>query len=70
MKPTMHTEKNYSLKPYHTFAVDALAKYFVRAESIKDISMILSDRIYKDERKLILEVEAIYFLQRIMMDLF
>jgi UDP-N-acetylmuramate dehydrogenase len=54
MKPTMHTEKNYSLKPYHTFAVDALAKYFVRAESIKDISMILSDRIYKDERKLIL----------------
>ena len=50
----MRFQKNYSLKNDNTFRVDVKAKYFCEVNSEKDLLEVLSDKTFKDEKKLVL----------------
>lgn len=47
-------EENIDLTPYNTFHVAARARYFVRIQSISELKLLLSEPIYKNNKRLIL----------------
>jgi len=47
-------KKNYSLKSYNTFHIDAKAKYFATFESVIELKEILKSNIYSNNKTLIL----------------
>jgi UDP-N-acetylmuramate dehydrogenase len=47
-------EKNISLKPYNTFAIDANAKLFCRIKTLEGLKEVLADKTLAKEDKLIL----------------
>ncbi|MBA4850333.1 UDP-N-acetylmuramate dehydrogenase [Emticicia sp. BO119] len=50
----MTIQTNVSLKPYNTFGIDAIAKYFVEASSIEQLQEILQNPEYQGIERLIL----------------
>ena len=50
----MKVLKNFSLKNYHTFHIDATAKYFARFASLSELESILQMQEYQHEQKFIL----------------
>ena len=49
-----HVEKNVSLRPYHTFQLNAKAQFFCTCNSLTEIREILQDPTYQTYQKLIL----------------
>ncbi len=45
----MHIQHNISLKPYNTFGIDVLAKYFVSVSNINELKEILSTKDYPNK---------------------
>lgn len=45
----MEILKNYSLKHYNTFGIDAKAKYFVEINSVEDLQSILANNAFPDK---------------------
>jgi len=45
----MHIQSNISLKPYNTFAIDAVAKYFVSVKSVNELREILQITNYPNK---------------------
>jgi len=41
----MHIKENLSLKPYNTFGIDAIAKYFVAFENVAELEEILNSKL-------------------------
>ncbi len=52
MSAPVHT--NASLKPFNTFGIDAIAKYFTEIKSVDDYRRLLGDKKLSSEKKLIL----------------
>jgi len=50
----MQIFKNYSLRDYNTFGIDAYAKYFAAFNSVDDLQSLLQSGEYKNEPKLFL----------------
>jgi len=50
----MEVYRNFSLKKYNTFGIEAFAKYFVAPSNISELENILRDVDFKSESKLIL----------------
>ena len=50
----MQIHSDISLLPFNTFHIDATAKYFAEVKTIEDITVLQSDKIFKENRKLIL----------------
>jgi len=50
----MKIEENVSLKPYNTFGIDTKARYLVRVSSPEELQELVSHKIYKDQKILIL----------------
>ena len=50
----MEVHRNFSLKNYNTFGIEAFAKYFVAPSNIDQLQNILKDADFKSEQKLIL----------------
>ncbi len=50
----MEVHKNFSLKNYNTFAIEAFAKYYVAPSTIDGLQNVLSKPNYNTEKKLIL----------------
>jgi len=46
--------ENISLRPYNTFGIDAIAKYFTEIKSVDDFRALLEDKKISAEKKLIL----------------
>jgi UDP-N-acetylmuramate dehydrogenase len=50
----MKFEKDFSLKPYNTFGIDARARHFARFDSVQELQELLQRPEVKEEPKLIL----------------
>ncbi len=50
----MNFRKNYSLKAFNTFGIEAKAKYFVEVSTEEELKLILHDHIVKQNKLLIL----------------
>jgi len=47
-------EKNVSLLPFNTFAIDAKAKLFCTVRSVEDVQALIQSEVFKNEKHLIL----------------
>ena len=50
----MQIRSDISLLPFNTFHIDASAKYFAEVSTIEDIAALQNDKVFKENKKLIL----------------
>lgn len=52
--PMSRIRERVNLKPYNTFGVDALCDYFTEIHSVADFKALLSEPLYRENKKLII----------------
>ena len=50
----MTIEENVSLKPYNTFGIETIARYFVSVQSVAQLQELTTKPVYQDHKKMIL----------------
>ncbi|MEK6477140.1 UDP-N-acetylmuramate dehydrogenase [Catalinimonas sp. 4WD22] len=50
----MTIQENISLKPYNTFGIDAIARFFVEINSVDDLQELISKKLYREKEVFIL----------------
>lgn len=50
----MNLQSNISLRPFNTFGIDVLARYFIEIHSVEDFLGVLTDKKLSGEKKLVL----------------
>lgn len=50
----MNIQENISLKPYNTFQIDCIAKYFVEISKITDLQELIQTKVFQDNKRFIL----------------